>query len=139
MSEDKAKEILMFLAKKNMSMSYIKTYYSLNPNLEISGRRVLNDMHRIKFCWYLDFKDNSRHVISFPMRIADERMEFEYPYFIYTKERSYEECLEKVIEIASKMGKKRNVIIDGAFTLVHIGTTLEQILVEMDLEGCIKH
>ena len=133
MSEDKAKEILMFLAKKNMSMPYIKTYCNSHPNLRISGRRVLNDMHRIKFCWYLDFKDDLQHVISFPMRIADERMEFEYPYFIFTKEFSYEECLEKVIETVSKMDKKRNVVIDGAFTLAHIGTTLEQILVEMDL------
>ena len=137
MSEDKAKEILMFLAKKNMPMSYMKTYCNLNPNLGISGRRVLNDMHRIKFCWHLDFKDNLQHVISFPMRIADERMEFEYPYFIYTKERSYEECLEKVIETVSKMDKKRNVIIDGAFTLAHVGTTLEQILVKMDLDNCL--
>ena len=140
LSEEKAKEILMFLAKKNIPTPYVNSYGSFTRSFCISCYSCytgLSDAHKTKFYWCLDFEDDTGHIVNFPMRIANEKSEFKYPYFIFTKERSYEECLEKIIETVSKIDKKRNIIIDGMCTLARIGTTLEQILIEMDLGNCL--
>ena len=131
----KALEILEFLCKKKFSVAS-RCNCGILQDYIWKGHdfAAIPNGKMFEVAVNVEFDDGKGYTIAIQaQRLAGfcERM-----YFKKTMRLSWASILKKLMHYANKYGC---MIVVGLSCIIRPGDTLEQILVEMDLEGCIKH
>ena len=135
LSNKKALEILEFLCKKKFGVA-ARCNCGILQNSIWKGRdfAAIPNGDLLEVAVDVEFDDGKGYIIV----IQAQQPSVFYPHIYFTKttQLSWASILKKLMHYANKYGY---MIVIGTTCIIHPGDTIDQILIDMDLEGCIKH
>lgn len=136
LSSKKALEILEFLCKKKFGVAS-RCNFGISQYCIWKGQdfAAIPNGSLLEVIVDVEFDDGKGFILAIQAQQPSgscERM-----YFKKTIRLSWASILKKLLHHANKYG--RMIVIGITTCIIRPGDTLEQILIEMDLEGCIKH
>ena len=135
LSNKKALEILEFLCKKKFGVAR-RCNCGILQDYIWKGQdfAAIPNGKMLEVAVNVEFDDGKGYTIA--IQAQQPSGSCERIYFKKTIRLSWASILKKLMHHANKYGY---MIVVGLSCIIRPGDTLEQILVEMDLEGCVKH